>query len=119
MDRRILILKEHILLNLKKQNSIKQMATSVDISSSHLQKLFKAETGMSLALFVRDTRLEKARELLENSFKRIKEIRFEVGIKDQSHFVRDFKAKYGATPSEYRKQHWAKLEAEKLQAKER
>jgi AraC-like DNA-binding protein len=54
---------------------------------------------------------------LENSFKHIKEIRFEVGIRDQSHFTRDFKLKYGITPSEYRKRHWAKLEAEKLQAK--
>lgn len=119
MDRRILILKEHILSNLKKQNSVEEMAVSVDISSSHLHRLFKAETGISLAHYIREARLEKARELLEATFKRIKEIRFEVGIRDQSHFVRDFKAKYGVTPSEYRKQYWAKLEAEKSQASKR
>jgi AraC-like DNA-binding protein len=119
MDRRILILKEQILSNLKKQNSVEKMALSVDISASHLHRLFKAETGLSLASYIRNLRLEKARELLENSFKHIKEIRFEVGLRDQSHFTRDFKAKFGVTPSEYRKQHWAKLEAEKSQANKR
>jgi methylphosphotriester-DNA--protein-cysteine methyltransferase len=47
MDRRILILKEQILSNLKKQNSVEKMALSVDISASHLHRLFKAETGLS------------------------------------------------------------------------
>ena len=119
MDRRILILKEQIASNLKKHTSVKELASSIDISASHLQKLFKAETGMSLAHYVRHLRLEKAKDLLENTFKHIKVIRFEVGVSDQSHFTRDFKALYGATPSEYRKQHWAKLEIEKPRADKR
>ncbi|MER3431115.1 MAG: hypothetical protein C4325_09550 [Blastocatellia bacterium] len=40
-------------------------------------------------------------------------MRSKVGIKDPSRFTRLFKAKYGRSPSEYRRQYWAKLRARK------
>lgn len=111
MDRRIHFLKERIVSNPQKQFSVEEMAINVNLSASHLHKLFKNETGMTAVQYVRHIRLEKARELLENSFLRVKEITNEVGIGDQSHFIRDFKDKYGMTPSAYRKQCWSKPEA--------
>ncbi|HEY0051330.1 MAG TPA: AraC family transcriptional regulator [Pyrinomonadaceae bacterium] len=117
MDRRILFLKQEVASNLQKQYSVEKLALSVNLSASHLQKLFKAETGMSAVQYVRHLKMEKARELLEGSFLLIKEIRKEVGAPDLSHFVRDFKVSYGLTPSEYRKQHWQKLEIENRDSK--
>lgn len=116
MDRRIFVLRKQMLSNLRHQPTINEMAETVNVSAPHLQKLFKSETGISPICFLRVLRLGKARELLENSFKRVKEIRFEVGIKDHSHFVKDFKQKYGFSPSEYRRQHHEKLEAEEANA---
>jgi two-component system response regulator YesN len=110
MDRRITFLKEKVVSNLQKQYTVEAMATLVNLSASHLQKLFKTETGMSAVQYVRHLKMEKARELLENSFLRIKEIKNEVGVPDQSHFIREFKDSYGFTPSEYRKQYWQKAE---------
>lgn len=111
MDKRIAFLKKQILSNLQHQFTIEKMARSVNLSEPHLLWLFKREVEMSPIQYLKHLRLEKARELLEDSFKNIKEIGSAVGMREQSHFVRDFKAKYGASPSEYRKQHWAKIEA--------
>jgi len=115
MDRRILYLKKQMLLNIQSSATIDEMAKSVNLSASHLLRLFKSETGASPIQFLRNLRLKKARELLEETFKRVNEISFEVGMFDQSHFIRDFTQKYGSTPSAYRKKHWAKLEMDEAE----
>jgi AraC-like DNA-binding protein len=60
--------------------------------------------------YLRHLRLEEARRLLENSFKQVKVIAAAVGLPDRSHFTRDFKEKYGCTPSEYRRKVWLESE---------
>lgn len=102
MDRRIAFLKIQIVSNLQREWTIEEMAQEVEISVSQLQKLFKNETGMPPIQYLRHLRLEKARNLLVSSFKQVKVIAALVGQPDQSHFTRDFKDKYGYTPSEYR-----------------
>ncbi len=47
-------------------------------------------------------RVERAASLLGTSFLTIKEIAFQTGSGDISHFVRDFKKYYGVTPGEFR-----------------
>ena len=47
-------------------------------------------------------RLERAKHLLDTSFLSVKEITHSVGLNDESHFVRDFKKAYGASPTLYR-----------------
>ena len=46
--------------------------------------------------------MERAKNLLESSFLSVKEIAFQVGLNDESHFVRDFKSTYGFSPALYR-----------------
>ena len=46
--------------------------------------------------------MERAKNLLESSFLSVKEIAYQVGLNDESHFVRDFKSTYGFTPALYR-----------------
>jgi AraC-like DNA-binding protein len=104
MDKRILSLKKQISANLQSQPSIEELALSVRLSSSHLLKLFKTEVGISPIQYLRHLRLEKAKELLEKDLKLVKEISWEIGINDVSHFVRDFKQRYGVTPTKYRQQ---------------
>ena len=47
--------------------------------------------------------MEHSADLLTGTFLSVKEITFEAGFRDESHFVRDFKRIYGMTPTEYRK----------------
>jgi AraC-like DNA-binding protein len=53
--------------------------------------------------------MQKAKELLENTFLSVKEATVSVGINDESHFVRDFKMNFGLTPSQYRQRYRASL----------
>jgi hypothetical protein len=52
--------------------------------------------------YLRLLRMERAKNLLESSFLSVKEIAFQVGLNDESHFVRDFKSTYGFSPALYR-----------------
>ena len=52
--------------------------------------------------YLRLLRMARAKDLLESSFLSVKEIAYQVGLNDESHFVRDFKATYGYSPALYR-----------------
>ncbi|HEX8568070.1 MAG TPA: helix-turn-helix domain-containing protein [Pyrinomonadaceae bacterium] len=95
MDKRIAMLKEEMSSDLQKKWDVKELAQIINLSQPHLLNLFKIHTGTSPIHYLRELRLEKSRELLENSFLQIKQISFQIGMADQSHFVRDFKEKYG------------------------
>lgn len=64
--------------------------------------MFKAETGLPPRQYTKLVKLEAAKELLEHSYLRVKQIAYRVGFMDNSHFVRDFKNAYGVTPAQYR-----------------
>lgn len=112
MDGRIFILRERLLKNLAHHWTIEEMAEIVELSSPHFQRLFKSYMDLPPITFLRELRLEKARELLETTFLQMKQIGIAIGMPNDSHFTRDFKKKYGVTPTEYRKQHWEKIQAE-------
>lgn len=82
-----------------------EIAESVHLSVSRLRQLLKIETRKSLARYLRDLRLKQAKELLETTFLRIKEVASQVGITGISHFVRDFKRMYPMTPARYAARH--------------
>lgn len=113
MKAKIAFLEKTILADPRHEWTNRDLAQALDISPAYLQKLFKDEMGISPIQFIKQLRLEKARELLETTFLRVQQISFEVGINDQSYFNREFKKKYGLPPNQYREQYWQKLETEK------
>ena len=82
--------------------SLGKMAESVNLSAPYFCFLFKSITGVSPAKYLKELRMQQAATLLTTTFLSIKEIVRRVGLADESHFVRDFKRRYGLTPSEYR-----------------
>jgi len=84
--------------------SLSEFAQSVNLSVWRLCHVFKSDVGMPPMRFLRVLRMERAKDLLESSFLSVKEIGFRVGLTDESHFVRDFKATYGLSPACYRAQ---------------
>lgn len=103
-DYRIRRLKDKLQEDLARNWTIAEMAQTVNLSTSHLHKLFKTEAGVSPLQYLRSLRLDRARELIENSFAHIKEIRLLIGIPDKSNFIRDFKARFGITPDALRQE---------------
>ena len=88
--------------NLCRDLPLKELAARVKLSPSYLCFLFKRQTGQSPSRYLKDLRMQQARELLETTLLTVKEITAKVGLKDESHFMRDFKRVYGLTPSQYR-----------------
>jgi transcriptional regulator GlxA family with amidase domain len=81
---------------------VRDVARSVNLSPRRLGQLFKLEIGVSPMQFLKNLRMARAQALLQSSFLTIKEVTFQCGFTDVSHFVRDFKHCYGVTPSEFR-----------------
>ena len=102
MDIRVRRVINQLSRDLSRDADLETLANSVNLSSSRLRHLFKDETGLTPAQYLKRLRLERARELMEDSFLRLKEVMPQVGISDESHFVRDFKKKHGLPPIKYR-----------------
>jgi AraC family transcriptional regulator len=102
MDGRIQRVLTIIGNNLHKKVSLNKLAQSVNLSPWHLHRLFKAETGVPPAKYIKQLRMQRASQLLEDTFLSLKEIMLKIGVHDESHFIRDFRAIYGLTPIRYR-----------------
>jgi transcriptional regulator GlxA family with amidase domain len=88
--------------DLRGELSLADLAHSVNLSVWRLSHIFRAEVGVPPIQYLKVLRIEKAKYLLETSFLSVKEITHIVGLRDESHFVRDFKKTYGVSPTPYR-----------------
>ncbi len=103
--------------NYHREVSFKKLARAVNLSLWHFYRLFKNETGMTPARYLKQLRMERAAHLLQTTFLNVKEIMLKVGVRDESHFVRDFRQAYGTTPTRYRLLHLSNQPRSKEQAK--
>lgn len=104
MDRRIDEVVGLMRDNLHRRLTVDEMAGAVGVSPSRLRQLFKTETGTSPVQYLRNLRLEQAKELLETTFLSVKEIAARGGVTNVSHFVKNFATLFGRTPASYRSQ---------------
>jgi len=88
--------------NIEKDLSLEALAAVANVSTFYLSKIFKEEKSETVINFVTNKRLEKSRQLLEETNYSIKEITAFVGYNDQNYFSRLFKNKFGVSPSEFR-----------------
>lgn len=103
MFRKIQKVIRHINVHMGETITISDLAKAAGLSRSRLCDLFKTETGLAPMQYVRRRRIEHARELFETTSLSVTEVRLMVGLPDRSHFAREFKGSFGATPSEYRR----------------
>ncbi|MEN1968744.1 bifunctional transcriptional activator/DNA repair enzyme AdaA [Lentibacillus sp. N15] len=72
-------------------------------SPYHLHRIFKRIKGISLAGYIQQTRISKAKQSLFFTDQSIKEIAEAVGIPNAAHFTTLFQKKTGLTPTVFRK----------------
>lgn len=104
MNGKIFDLRNDLLEHLDHDWTVKEMAQKADMSLSHFPTVFKKFIQYSPAAYLKEKRLEKAIHLLETTYEQIKQIAVQVGMQNESHFTRDFRIRYGLTPTEYRRQ---------------
>jgi AraC-like DNA-binding protein len=79
---------------------IDSLTDKLHISRAQLHRKLTALTGKSTSIFIRDIRLDKAREMLETGRHTITEVLYTVGYTSPSYFSKTYKERFGATPSE-------------------
>ncbi|MEO0334561.1 MAG: helix-turn-helix transcriptional regulator, partial [Bacteroidota bacterium] len=75
----------------------------IGMSRMQLHRKLKALTNQSATEFVRDIRLQKAAQMLEQDGTQVAEVAYDVGFNHLSYFAKSFKEKFGLSPSEYAK----------------
>ncbi|HJB17077.1 MAG TPA: response regulator [Candidatus Blautia excrementipullorum] len=81
--------------------SLNDICSYLNISTSYFSTIFKEMTGETFTEVLIRTRMEKAKELLENTTMKNYEIAEKVGFSDPHYFGISFKKMTGTTPTEY------------------
>lgn len=81
--------------------SLNSICSYLNISTSYFSTIFKDLTGETFTEVLIRTRMEKAKELLENTTMKNYEIAEKVGFADPHYFGISFKKMTGCTPTEY------------------
>ncbi|RZI74486.1 MAG: helix-turn-helix domain-containing protein [Pseudomonas sp.] len=92
----------HILENSRAELGLAALASLVGMSPRHLSRLFHTQFGVSPAAYVELTRIDIARQLLEDSAAPIKAIAFAAGFGSTATLRRAFLRRIGVAPAEYR-----------------
>src|SRR5205085_7372725 len=103
MDERVQTVISFIEDSFHQQLSVSALAEAVNLSPWRLSHIFKTETKIAPMQYLRAVRMGRAKQLLETTFLSVKQIMTKVGVRDESHFVRDFKATFGLPPAKYRR----------------
>ena len=83
--------------------NVENLADKLLISRSKLYRKIKALTGNTANEFIRNIRLEKAKQFLENSDYSISEISYKTGFSSPSYFTKCYKIQFGILPTDVRK----------------
>ncbi|MEX0315283.1 MAG: ATP-binding protein [Allomuricauda sp.] len=80
---------------------VEDLAKETAMSRTQLFRKMRALVNQSPQDFIRDFRLKRAAQLLENNAGNISEVAYQVGFNNLSYFTKRFKELFGKTPSAY------------------
>lgn len=80
--------------------TVELLSSKIFLSRSQLYRKIKTLTGVSVNEFIRNVRLEKAKQLIEQGNNNINEISYKVGFTSPSYFAKCYKIKYGHLPTQ-------------------
>ena len=86
----------------KEDLSLQDVAGAMRYSDAYFCKIFKKYFNRSFIVYLNELRIEKAKQMLEDAMRNIKDISSEVGYRDANYFAKVFKRVTGLTPSDYR-----------------
>ena len=107
---KLCLLRNRIKKNPELPWSISEIAESLYLSKSYLQKIYKSYFGKSIIEEMIQFRIENAKTLLSQTDMTVTEISRECGYSSYNYFVRQFRSSEGCSPSEYRDEQKRKAE---------
>ena len=95
--------KEYVEAHLEEHLSNEQIAKALFLNGDYLSRVFRKETGTTLAEYISQRRIERAKELLLTTAIPVSEIALTVGFSSFSYFTKVFKKRTGMEPLKFRK----------------
>ncbi|MBW4840893.1 MAG: helix-turn-helix transcriptional regulator [Paenibacillaceae bacterium] len=90
-------MREHLTERL----TLAELSDLVQLSTYYLTRVFKQATGYTVIEYFNKLKMDKAKELILDSDKKIKDVALELGFADEFYFSRIFKRTEGISPSEF------------------
>jgi AraC-like DNA-binding protein len=91
----------YVRQNLKKAPSLEELAEKLGYSASRLRTVFRDKLGVTLGLYIRESRLAEAARLLLTSDLTVSEVARDTGFTSLNAFSRAFAAYYKIAPKSY------------------
>lgn len=101
-NRVITMIEQYILKHYKEELSLDILADKVYLTPHYLSSIFSREKGIGINKYIKNVRMEKARELLLDTNMKISDICRLSGYSNLSYFCKAFRNEYGMTPEKYR-----------------
>lgn len=92
----------YVSMNIEKKLSLDEVANHLFLNASYFSRLFKKEVGKTFIEYVKTNKMERAKELLNQTANPVAEVCERLGYDNQSYFIKLFKNYVGVTPAEYR-----------------
>lgn len=96
------LVKQYIHAHYKEDLSLNLLADTVFLSPKYLSSAFIHATGISLNKYIKNVRMDRAKDLLLTTNMKIKDIGPSVGYYNVSYFCKCFQEEFGLTPDKYR-----------------
>lgn len=98
VQKSIQYMRDHVEEDISRED----VAAYVSLNPAYLSRLFKKETGQNLIDYLIETKMSRAKQLLDSSGMTVSAIAQLVGYCNFSHFTKMFKKQFGVNPQEYR-----------------
>lgn len=102
IHKEIEVIKDYIYEHYGEELSVDALAEMVYMAPSYLSAVFKKETGQNLSKFIKEYRMERAKEQLSVTMKKIVDIAIDCGYPNVSYFCSSFREYYGVSPQKFR-----------------
>lgn len=93
---------DYIYSHIRERITIEELAGGINVSPTYLSRIFKKEMGVSVSEYIRQRKVDLAKNLLRFSDMEMAEIANTLSFSSQSHFIQQFRTQTGMTPKAYR-----------------
>lgn len=96
----------YIYVHIMERITVNDLARAIFVSPTHLSRIFKQETGISVSEYIRQRKLDMAKNYLRFTDYDLADISAMLSYSSQSHFIQHFRSQVGMTPKAYRKEYY-------------
>lgn len=98
---RINKVKDYVEQHYMEDISLEQLGKVIDVTEAYMSQFFKQQTGTTFKAYLKNLRMEKAKEMLLYSNEKVHNVGKKLGYSTTAYFCLVFKQHFGITPSEF------------------